>query len=87
MYKVVWSSNARENLWSVWRSSSDNLNLSIVASMRKAHNILSADPHVAGESRDQGRRILMIEPATFVFRVVEDEQLVRVLSVRVWQQS
>jgi len=87
MYRVVWTSIAKDHLWSVWTQSSDELNLSVVAAMRRADSILSAHPHDAGESRDRGRRVLMVDPATFVFRVLEAEQLVRILSVRVWRRQ
>ncbi len=51
MYEVVWSSIAKVHLWSVWTQSSDELNRSVVAAMRKVHDILSASPHEAGEWR------------------------------------
>jgi hypothetical protein len=54
----------------------------ITDAMNEIDRILGADPAVAGESRDDLERVLIVSPLSVDFEVHDEEQLVYVLRAR-----
>jgi hypothetical protein len=57
--------------------------MQITAASDEIDRRLKRDPAGEGESREQGRRILLVPPLGVKYVVSEDDKLVRVLNV--WQ--
>jgi plasmid stabilization system protein ParE len=79
-YTVVWKPAAERDLAQIWVSSQNP------AAIARAANRIDADlrlaPQKAGESRDDGHRILCVLPLVVGFRVSEADSVVTVLRVR-----
>lgn len=86
MFDVRWTSVAQAQLWSIWARSDDDLNAEVASAMRRIDAQLRVDPGHKGESRDEGRRVLIAEPLTVFFRVLPDERLVRITAVHLWER-
>jgi hypothetical protein len=82
-YTVVWIPSAEADLAQLWMDAPDR-NLLSQSADRIDHS-LARDPAGIGESRDAGRRILLIPPLGVLYRVKEEDQIVRVLNV--WQST
>jgi len=57
------------------------LRADVTAAANHADRLLRAAPKSVGESRDEGRRILFVDPLGFLFEVDEGDMIVRVLTV------
>jgi hypothetical protein len=78
-YTVTWKHEAEETLTRIWTEASDRQ-----AITRAAHQIdrrLAADPDNVGESRNAGRRILIVRPLVAIYRVSHSDRLVQVLAL------
>lgn len=78
-FTVVWSRGAEDELAEIWFAVRDRSRIA-----EAAHEIdrrLRRDPVNEGESRDQGRRILLLPPLGVTYEVLSDDRLVRVLHV------
>jgi plasmid stabilization system protein ParE len=80
-YKVDWLPAAEQELADVWLQAADRDAVSQAA--HAIDQVLELDPHHAGESRPEGRRILFAPPLGVIFRIIEDDKLVQVSQV--WQ--
>ena len=78
-YTVVWTRNAEDLLAQVW------LNASNRQEVRRATDeidlLLHDDPELQGESRPNGRRMLLNNPVGVVYQVKPDDRVVEVLYV------
>ena len=79
-FTVIWMSNAERELARLW---TDHTDRAAIAAAADAIDIrLSKDPARAGESREDGMRVLIVAPLTVYFRVMVDDRMVEVVSVR-----
>jgi hypothetical protein len=78
-YTVVWDPDAEQELASLWMAAAERQALTDAAD--QIDKVLRQDPQQQGESRPDGLRILFVEPLGIIFRVHEDDRLVRVLQV------
>ena len=78
-YTVVWTQAAERRLTQLWLGSR------IRAEIRRAADEIDAalarNPHDCGESRDEGRRIVLVFPLGVLVDIDEAQRQVRVLSV------
>jgi hypothetical protein len=79
-WNVVWLPDAEEELARCWLSSPDRQRLTFAAD--QIDKQLQRDPEDIGESRAEGRRILIVPPLTVTYRVRLDERVVSVIHVR-----
>ncbi len=86
MDDVRWTIDAQEDLWGVIGRCDEDTAQEIMAAMQHADTVLRADPLDVGESRETGRRIMLVNPLTLFFRVHPEEKLVRVLAVHHWKR-
>jgi plasmid stabilization system protein ParE len=78
-YTVAWVPSAEQRLADIWLHAPDRDRVT-----RAAHDIdqrLRRDPENDGESRSNGRRILISIPLGVIFRVFPQDRLVEVLTV------
>ncbi|MBA3315295.1 MAG: type II toxin-antitoxin system RelE/ParE family toxin [Planctomycetota bacterium] len=80
MYPVQWSRSARNDLAEIWLRSDTARRKAVTQIVNEIDQRLAADPIGAGESRDQGRRILIVRPLALIYRI-DPEGVVRILSV------
>ena len=79
-YRVRWTKTARAQLTTVWLDAA-NWN-GVTSASHQIDQILARNPHSAGESRDRGRRLLIVPPLMVVYRVIDAKQIVRVVSTK-----
>jgi len=76
---VVWKPEAERNLAAIWNRSADRN-----AAARATPIIdqtLGTAPQDAGESREEGFRVLLVRPLGVMFEVSPDDRTVRVVAV------
>jgi plasmid stabilization system protein ParE len=77
---VVWLPDAETELAAIWLSSSERNLVTVAADQIDAR--LRHDPENVGESRSEGRRVLIVPPLVAFYRVNPDDRIVRVVHVR-----
>jgi hypothetical protein len=80
-YTVIWVPSAKAEPAQIWSSASDRA--TITAAADEIDRLLKLHPFEASESRDGGKRIILIPPLGALFRVYEADRVIRVASV--WQ--
>ena len=78
-YTVIWTPNAEGMLAELWLNSAHRQ--AVTAASHAIDQQLRIDPDQQGESRDQGRRILLETPLGVLFRVLPADRIVYVLTV------
>jgi plasmid stabilization system protein ParE len=79
-YRVRWAKAARAQLTTVWLNAADRN--AVTSASHRIDQILARNPHSAGESRDRGRRLLIVPPLMVVYRVIDAKHTVRVVSTK-----
>lgn len=85
-FRVEWLESAENQLASAWVGADSGLRQAITTAAHRVESDLSTDPEHAGESRDEGERIHFIPPLAVTFEVDPGQQVVTVLSVRVFKR-
>jgi plasmid stabilization system protein ParE len=78
-YTVVWQPTAENQLAAAWVDAKDRR--AVTRASDQIDTLLGAVPDRVGESRDTGRRVLVVLPLVVTYEVIEDDKLVRVLRV------
>jgi hypothetical protein len=78
-YTVVWKPEAERRLATIWNQSTDRN--AIAKATHVIDKTLGRDPQEAGESREEGFRILFERPLGVMFEVSPDDRTVRVVVV------
>jgi hypothetical protein len=81
MFAVRWKKVARERLADIWLRATDRNEITQTA--HRIDLVLQSNPEEKGESREGGRRVLLVPPLGVIFRVRPDAAMVEVLQV--WQ--
>jgi hypothetical protein len=79
-FQVFWISEAEGELAAIWLQSGDRNAITVAA--HAIDSALRTNPEEAGESRDEGRRILFEPPLGVIFVVSRPDRKVSVLTVR-----
>ena len=83
-YTVVWTREAEDELATAWvEAPSSALRNEIAANVAAIESALRTQPGETGESREGTVRMAVAGPVGIVFRVLEDDRLVQVISLRV----
>jgi hypothetical protein len=80
MFTVRWKRVARDRLAELWLAAPDRA--AVTQATHHIDQLLCSNPENKGESRDNGRRVLLVPPLGVVFRIRETDRVVEVL--RVW---
>jgi plasmid stabilization system protein ParE len=78
-FTVLWDPEAEQELAAIWVAAADRA--AVTAATDEIDRLLRTNPEQRGESRDDGRRILLVAPLGVLFRVLPDDRVVRVLQV------
>ena len=78
-YTVLWDPAAEQELADVWITAADRA--AVTSAADEIDRRLRRDPEQQGESRDDGRRVLLVSPLGVLFRVLPDDRIVRVIQV------
>lgn len=81
MFRVRWEKSALDELATIWTDTPD-LRHTITSTTHLIDQLLRANPLAEGESRSEGRRVLVAFPLGIQYRVEPDESTVSIL--RVW---
>lgn len=79
-YTVVWTENAINELLQLWPESSSRALITRAADA--IDPTLRIDPVLRGETYTASTRLLTIPPLLVLYRIVEEDRLVRVLSIQ-----
>jgi hypothetical protein len=79
MFTIRWVPEALNELATIWMQTSDRTVIN--ATVTRIDQQLQHDPEDQGESRDEGRRILLESPLGVLFRVQPHDRTVSVLTV------
>ncbi len=82
-YSVIWQPEVEEELARLWLDVPTRKMVTLAAD--RIDGLLRTQPNEVGESRANGRRILLVPPLAAIYRVLEDDLQVCVL--RVWYFS
>jgi hypothetical protein len=80
-YDVVWVGAAEQRLIEIWLAS--RFRHAVTQAAQAIDQELATRPLEVGESREFGRRILLVIPLGVVYRAFPEKKLVRVL--RAWE--
>ncbi|MBC8290472.1 MAG: hypothetical protein H8E37_09160 [Planctomycetes bacterium] len=83
-FTVLWSDAAERELTSIWLASDDRASLTRAAN--ELDRRLQNDPQNEGESRDAGRRIVLVPPLAVTVEVQPNDRIVRVIHVQEFRQ-
>lgn len=83
MYDVGWRHSAVDDLTRIWTAADSPTRDRLTETIQRVEAALRLAPARVGESRDDGRRILIGPDLCWLFRVSEELRLVAVLAV--WQ--
>ena len=78
-YTVVWIAEAERKLAAIWGNVTDREAIANAANFLDRQ--LARNPADVGESRPDGRRIAYCLPLGIRFRILEEDRLVKVLTV------
>ncbi|MBP87944.1 MAG: hypothetical protein CMJ64_14675 [Planctomycetaceae bacterium] len=78
-FTVVWLPAAEADLADLWLNSGDRDAITKAAS--EIDKLLRRDPENSGESREEGRRILLSRPLGVKFRTYSQDRMVQVVDV------
>lgn len=79
MPRVEWTEVALERLAAIWTRANDRA--AVTAAVNRIDATLQRDPEAQGESRDEGRRILIESPLGVLFQVSPTDRVVLVLAI------
>jgi hypothetical protein len=82
MFTVRWVRSALNDLADIWNQADSGDRDAISSAANRIDKSLTTRPSEQGESRAQGRRVLIELPLVVVFEIVEQDRFVRVLQVR-----
>ena len=81
-YSLTWSKNAEDALGTAWLSASPDQREAITLATNAIERELKLRPNDVGESRPDGRRMVISLPVALTYQVYEDDRLVRVEAFR-----
>jgi hypothetical protein len=79
-FTVVWPPDSEQELAERWLNSPDRDRVTLAAA--RIERQLRLNPKEVGESRSQGRRILIAPPLAVTYRVLAEDRIVQVVNVR-----
>lgn len=83
MYKLRWRKSVSRKLLDRCARAPQPLRDAILNAMAEAEEILRNEPEFAGESRDEGRRFVIVNPLSITYRIDRRRRTVFVIHVRI----
>jgi len=82
-YSIVWQSRAEQDLAALWLSASDRSEIN--SACNRIEQLLQNRPATVGEWLYGTTRVLIVVPLAVAFDVIEDDKVVRVLTI--WREE
>jgi len=83
MFQLEWRGLALSHLTDEWLKAESPLRATITAAIYEVEQRLKRAPDIAGESREPGTRVLILNPLTVMFHVNVRTKIVLISGVRV----
>jgi hypothetical protein len=83
MYRIQWPKSVNRKLLDESAKADPALLTAVLAAMSEAESLLQDEPEFAGESRDVGKRLLIVDPLSVIYKIDPRRRTVKVLGVRV----
>lgn len=83
MYKLRWRKSVSRKLLDRCARAQQPLRDAILNAMAEAEELLRNEPEFAGESRDEGRRFVIVSPLSITYRIDHRSRTVFVIHVRI----
>lgn len=80
-YTVVWERSALGELANLWMAADSVVRAQISAATAELDRTLAIQPEIQGESRANGRRIVIAAPLVATFMILPPDRQVKVLAV------
>jgi hypothetical protein len=87
MYKIHWRKSVSRSLLDRCARADQLLRDAILGAMENVEEILRDEPEFAGESRDTGKRFLIVKPLSITYKVDHRSRTVIVVDVRVHRKD
>ena len=81
-YHIRWKDLAIDDLTAIWLSATSSERRVIASAAKETDRLLESRPDLAGESRDDDRRIIFVAPLAITFRVDVASAEAQILRVR-----
>lgn len=86
MFGIRWERTAMDELAVAWVQAGAGSRQAITNAIQRIDELLHSDPVGCSESRDDGRRILIVPPLALTFRVEAASRIVSVVHVWFYQR-
>jgi hypothetical protein len=86
MFRVRWDRRALNQLAAAWTGATSEHKRLITLASNEIDVRLTAQPATQGESREAGRRVLVVPPLAVTFRIDGNQREAIVLNVRFFQR-
>jgi hypothetical protein len=83
MYRLRWLESVTRDLLQATATVNPDVRDRIFRAMADAELLLESDADIAGESRDKGRRLLIVAPLSITYEINAKDRIVTILQVRV----
>jgi len=83
MYKLHWRKSVSRSLLDECARADKLLRDAILEAMAEVEEILHDEPEFAGESRDPGKRFLIVKPLSITYKIDHRSRTVLVVDVRI----
>jgi hypothetical protein len=83
MFSIRWQKSVSRKLLDECARVEPTLLTEILNSMAEAESFLRNEPEFVGESRENGKRLLIVEPLSVTYRVDQKRRVVHVVAARV----
>jgi len=83
MYKLAWRKSVSRKLLDRCARAEQSLRDAILEAMAEVEVILRDEPEFAGESRDEGKRFLIVKPISITYKIDHRSRTMFVIHVRV----
>lgn len=87
MFQIEWTRSALDDLARAWGLAASELRNDITAAAFEAERRLQHRPDIAGESREPGKRLLIVNPLWATFHVNVRTNTVLISAVQVHQRE
>jgi len=83
MFRIRWPKSVSRRLLAESANVDSTLLTAILNAMSDVESLLQNEPEFVGESRDAGKRLLIVEPLSVVYKIDHGRRVVHILRVRV----
>ena len=83
MYRIRWPKSVNRKLLDASAKADSPKLTAILIAMSKVESLLQNEPEFVGESRDAGKRLLIVDPLSITYKIDSRHRIVKILRVRI----